>query len=149
MRPTGIILIVFYNFLVALFFVYSAITLVTTGVTGTMPSLDHSIPSGTDGEVVRAVGAGFFLVFALIAALVSYGMWSFREWARMLRIVLSGIPILLALPGLFFDFSFYQGGYLKVSYRLVRLAIDILIIWYLGQPYIKALFHKTLKAPQV
>lgn len=149
MRPTGIVLIAFYNLLAALFLVYAAISLATTGVSSAILPPGHSIPSGTAGDVAGVLGAGVFLVFAIIAVLASYGIWSFREWARMLCIVLSGIPILFFLPGLFFDFSFYEGGYRKIGYRLIRLAINILIIWYLGQPQVKARFHKAPSTPQV
>jgi uncharacterized membrane protein (DUF2068 family) len=93
------------------------------------------IPSASVGEMPRVVAAGFLLAFAFVPALTCYGLWSFREWGRMLCIVLSCLAILLSLPSLLFDFSFYVGGFQKVGYRAIRLAIDILIVWYLGQPH--------------
>ena len=150
MRPSGIVLITLSNLLDALLLVFVAITLATgDGVFGAMLPTGYRIRLAEVGGVAGVAAGGFFLVFALIAALVGYGIWSFREWARMLCIVFSGVPILFSLPGLLFDFSFYRGGYPRVGYRLIRLAINVLIIWYLGQPQIKALFHKTPRTPQV
>jgi predicted membrane protein len=57
---------------------------------------------------------------------------------RILSIVLAVISLLISLPGLL------------MTYRLFRIAISILIIWYLMQPQIKVLFQRrTPLAPAV
>ena len=83
----------------------------------------NSIPLGGMGFFVGIVGAAFMLVFAVVAALAGYGVWTFREWGRILCIVLAGISILFSLPGLLFmglHFGFFLGGY-----RLIKLAISV------------------------
>ena len=96
------------------------------------------------GFLVGVVGAAFTLIFAVVAALAGYGVWTFREWGRILCIVLAAISILFSLPGLLFmglHFGFFLGGY-----RLIKLAISVLIIWYLLQPQIRPLFNRGASA---
>lgn len=67
---------------------------------------------------------------------------------RILSIVLAVISLLISLPGLLM-----MGLHLHLffgTYRLFRIAISILIIWYLMQPQIKVLFQRrTPLAPAV
>ncbi|MGB8771588.1 MAG: hypothetical protein WCC92_18395 [Candidatus Korobacteraceae bacterium] len=141
MRPTGIVLIAIYHFLAAAFLVFAAIALAVGGsVLGAMFAAGKSIPLGGMGFFVGVVGAAFTLVFAVVAALAGYGVWTLREWGRILCIVLAGISLLFSLPGLLFmglHFGFFLGGY-----RLIKLAINIAIIWYLIQPQIRSLFQR-------
>ena len=140
MRPTGIVLIAIYHFLAAAFLVLIAITLAVGGtVLGAMFSAGYGNPLGGMGLFVGMLGAAFTLCFAVVAALAGYGAWTLREWGRILCIILAGITVLLSLPGLLFmglHFGFFLGGY-----RLIKLAINVLIIWYLVQPQIKSLFQ--------
>jgi hypothetical protein len=142
MRPTGIVLIAIYHFLSAAFLVMLAITLAVGGtVLGALFSAGGSVPLGGMGLFVGLLGAAFSIVFAVVAALAGYGVWTMREWGRILCVVLAAIALLISLPGLLLmglHLSLFFGGY-----RLVRIAISILIIWYLVQPQIKALFQRT------
>jgi hypothetical protein len=149
MRPTGIVLIALYHFIAAAFLVIVAIALGVGGTVlgtalGAMSSADYSKLLGGMGLFVGILGAAFTLVFAVVAALAGYGVWTLREWGRILCIVLAGISIVLSLPGLLFTglhFGFFLGGY-----RMVKLAINALIIWYLVQHQIKSLFRRTVSA---
>ena len=139
MRPTGIVLIALYHFLAAAFLVFVAIALGVGGsVLGAMFAAGNSIPFSGMGFFVGIVGASFSVIFAIIAALAGYGVWTLREWGRILCIVLAGIAILFSLPGLLLHFGFFLGGY-----RLIKLAINIVIIWYLVLPQIKSLFQTS------
>jgi hypothetical protein len=142
MRPTGIVLIAIYHFLSAAFLVMLAITLAVGGtVLGALFSAGGSVPLGGMGLFVGLLGAAFSIVFAVVAALAGYGVWTMREWGRILCIVLAAISLLISLPGLLLmglHLSLFFGGY-----RLVRIVISILVIWYLVQPQIKALFQRT------
>ena len=96
---------------------------------------------GGMGLFVGVLGAAFAVIFAVVAALAGYGVWTLREWGRILCIVLAGIAILLSLPGLLFvglHFGFFFGGY-----RLIKVAINVLIIWYLMQPQLRPLFQRS------
>ncbi len=139
MRPTGIVLIAIYHFLAAAFLALAAIALGVGGsVLGALLGAGHRIPFAGLGFLVGVVGASFSFVFALIAALAGYGVWTLREWGRILCIVLAVIALLFSLPGLLLmglHFGFFLGGF-----RLIKIAINVAIIWYLVQPQIRALF---------
>src|SRR5271167_226109 len=145
MRPTGIALIAIYHFLAAAFLVFLAIALGVGGsVLGAMFGAGQSPLLGGMGFLVGVLGAAFLLVFACIAALAGYGVWTLREWGRILCIVLAVISILLSLPGLLLmglHFGLFFGGF-----RLLRTAVNVVIIWYLVQPQIKALFQGSAPA---
>lgn len=144
MRPTGIILIALYHLVSALFLVFLAVSLAIGGsVLGAIFGAGHDSAAGGlgIGLVIGMVGAAFFVFFALIAAAAGYGIWSLREWGRILSIGLAAIALLISLPGLLFmglHFGLLFGGF-----RVFRIAISVLIIWYLMQPQIRGLFQKS------
>ncbi len=141
MRPTGVALIALYHFLSALVLLLFAVSLVVGGtVLGAMFAAGHSSPLAGMGLLVGMVGAIFFLFYAAIAAVAGYGLWTLREWGRVLSIALAVLSLVFSLPGLLM-----MGLHLNLffgTYRLVRIAISILVIWYLMQPPIKAAFHR-------
>jgi hypothetical protein len=145
MRPTGVVLIAIYHFLSALGLILFTISLAVGGtVLGAMFAAGHDSPLGGLGMMVGVVGAIFFFFFAVVLFMAGYGIWTLREWGRILSIVLAVISLLGSLPGLLFmglHFHLFFG-----AYRLFRIAISILIIWYLLQPQIKALFQRTAPA---
>jgi len=147
MRPTGVVLLALYHFLSALFLVLFATFLVVGGtvLAGMFGASNFGPATGLGlGLMVGALGGVFFLVFALVAAIAGWGMWSMREWGRVLSIVLAVISLIFSLPGLLM-----MGLHLHLffgTYRLFRIAISILIIWYLVQPQIKALFQRGAPA---
>jgi uncharacterized membrane protein (DUF2068 family) len=80
----------------------------------------------------------------VVAFVAGFGMWTLREWGRILSIVLAVMTLLFSVPGLLL-----MGAHLHLffgTYRLFRIAISILIIWYLVQPQIKAVFQRTTPA---
>jgi len=145
MRPTGIVLIALYHYLAAAFLVMLAIALAVGGsVLGAMFAAGNRGLLGGMGLFVGVLGACLTLIFAVVAALAGYGVWTFREWGRILCIVLAAITVLLSLPGLLFmglHFGFFLGGY-----RVIKVAINVLIIWYLVQPQIRSLFLRRVPA---
>jgi len=145
MRPTGVVLIAIYHFLSALFLLLFAIFLAVGGtVLGAMFAAGHDSPLGGLGMMVGMFGGIFFFFYAVIAFVAGYGIWTLREWGRILSIVLAVVSLLFSLPGLLMmglHLHLFFGGY-----RLFRIAISILIIWYLVQPQIKALFRRTTPA---
>jgi hypothetical protein len=141
MRPTGVVLIAIYHFLSAVFLVFLAIFLVVGGsMLGAMFGMGRNDVGGLGlGFLVGVMGAAFVLLFAVVAAVAGYGIWSLREWGRILCMVLAVISILISLPGLLLmglHFNLFFGGY-----RLLRIAVNVLILWYLAQPQIKAMFQ--------
>jgi hypothetical protein len=146
MRPTGVVLIAIYHFLSAVFLALLAISLVVGGsVLALMfggAGRESAVAGLGLGLLVGVFGAAFFLFYAAIAAVAGYGIWALREWGRIMSIVLAVLSLLFSLPGLLM-----MGLHLNLffgTYRLVRIAISILIIWYLLQPQIKALFQRRM-----
>jgi hypothetical protein len=143
MRPTGIILIALYHFVSALFLVLLAVSLTIGGsVLGAMFGAGHESTVGGlgIGLLIGLAGAAFLVFFAFIAAIAGYGIWRLREWGRILSIGLAAISLLISLPGLLFmglHFGLFFGGF-----RVFRIAISVLIIWYLMQPQTRGLFQK-------
>jgi hypothetical protein len=145
MRPTGIVLIALYHFVSAGFLVFLAVSLAIGGsVLGAMfgASRDNVAGGLSIGLLIGMIGAAFLVVLAIIAASAGYGIWRLRDWGRVLSIGLAAISLLMSLPGLFFigfHLSLFLGGF-----RLFRIAMSVLIIWYLMQPQIRVLFHKPV-----
>ncbi len=148
MRPTGVVLIAIYHFLTAAVLLLIAAALVVGGgLLGTFLSSHFETRFGTGlGLMVGIIAAIFMLCMAVLAAVAGYGIWAMREWGRLLNIVLASLALLFALPGLMFSFAhahvFFLGGFLFGGFGLIRVVISAIIIWYLVQPQIVALFQR-------
>ncbi len=146
MRPTGVVLIAIYHYLGAAFLVLLAIAMVAGGtLLGSIIGRGANNPMGAGlGFAIGIFAAIFCLVFAAIAAAAGFGLWSLKEWGRILCIVLAVIALLFSLPSLFamtLHFGIFLGGF-----HLLRIAIEVLIIWYLMQPQVRALFQAPVPA---
>lgn len=75
---------------------------------------------------------GFILAIGTLAIVVGWGMWSGREWARVLAIVLYGLWALFNLLSLI-------GGAIS---SVVGLLISVFLLWYMFRPRVKAFFGK-------
>lgn len=143
MRPTGVILIAVYHFLAALLLIFLGIALAVGGtVLGAMFAAGHESPLGGVGMAVGILGAIAMLIGAGIAGVAGYGIWALREWGRILSIVLAAISLVFALPGLLLGHHMHMFFFFG-TFRLLRIAVAALIIWYLVQPQIVALFKRT------
>jgi hypothetical protein len=147
MRPTGVVLIAIYHFLTAAVLLLIAIAVIVGGgLLGTFLSSHFESRFGTGlGLIVGIVAAVFLCGMAVLAVIAGYGLWAMREWGRILNIVLAAISLLFALPGLLFSVAhahiFFFGGFLFGGFGLIRIVISALIIWYLVQPHVVALFQ--------
>jgi uncharacterized membrane protein (DUF2068 family) len=90
------------------------------------------------GFLIGVVGGTIFLVFALVHLLAGYGVWSMQNWGRLLAIILAVVSLLLALPGLLLTAMMMHVFF--GSFRILRIVISALIVWYLLKPEVKALF---------
>jgi len=142
LRPTGVVLIAIYHFLAALMLALVGVSLFAGGTifSALVGGPNSGVFAGL-GLLVGVVGGIFFLGFALVYAVAAWGIWTMREWGRILWIVMAVISLFFALPRLFLmamSMNLLLGGY-----RVLRLGIGVLIIWYLMQPQIKAAFHSS------
>ena len=91
------------------------------------------------GSGVGFLGAAFMFVFAVVAALAGYGVWTFASGDAFCASCWPSFSYCYRLPGwslMGLHFGLCVGGF-----HLVRTAINVLIIWYLVQPQMKALFQ--------
>ncbi len=118
--PLGLeILIVLGALGAALYFFSGVMLLYGIGSFGRVMSAELASQMTTVGVLWLLVGA--FL------ALVSWGLWNLREWARKALVV----NTVLVLIGTFFNQV--QG--------LLGLVYSVIILWYVYQPHIKSLFE--------
>ena len=78
---------------------------------------------GPIAALAGVVGGAIFLVMALVTAVVSWGLWTLQEWARILTIIMNGlamVPAVLTLFGWFHPFGIF--------FRLVRIAVHGVIL---------------------
>ena len=146
MRPTGVTLIAIYNFLTAAALLLVACAIVVGGsFLGALlgRNLDTHVGGASLGFLIGVIGAMVFFGFAVIAAIAGYGMWTMREWGRILNIVLAAISLLAALPGFLIREPMHLlGGFFFGGFGLIRIVISGLIIWYLVQPQVVPLFRR-------
>lgn len=120
-RPTGVTILAVLEFIVGIF--------ALLGGTG---ALVGSAFAGVFGYgaltgLLAALGV-FLLLTGILALIVGWGMWTGKGWAWAVGLVLAAIGIvssLVSLPG-----------------SIISIVIDLLIIYYLTRPHIKAYFGK-------
>jgi hypothetical protein len=138
-RPTGVVLI-------AALYIISAVFMVLVGVAAFFVGgllMTHAAAWGVPVGARLAGGLGAIvgivvLVFAALALIVGIGLIGLKNWARIVAMVLSiigAIGGLFSLLPLMMHFAMFL-----VFWALVRVAINILIVWYLNQPTVKQAF---------
>jgi hypothetical protein len=130
-RPTGIAIIAILEILVGLLAAAGGALIVGVASSSVLNSYGVGMFSG-----IIAVIGGFAIIIGLFAIFVGWGMWTGKGWAWTLALVL------YILGALF--------GILTLPIGIVGLVIDLLLIWYLYRPHVKAFFGKggmTQQAP--
>ena len=138
MRPTGLTLIAVYHYLAAAFLGLQACGLFVGGKVISMLGGADAVLLPRTGFLIGVVGGTIFLVLALLHVLAGYGVWSMQNWGRILAIILAVISLLFAVPGLVLT-AMTMHVFIG-SYRILRIGISLVIIWYLLKPEVKALF---------
>lgn len=123
-RPTG----------VAVLAILEAVSGIYYLITGFGEFLSASIistlaRSGIPFDVIpllpRAIGT-VLIFFGLVSLLLAWGLWTGKGWARMVALVFAILSIILSL----------------VSFHLIGLIIDIILVYYLTRPNVKQFFTK-------
>lgn len=140
-RPTGVIILAVLDWIGAACLLLIGLGLaVGLGVVGVSRMAEHS--SGAPFLMaLGAMGGVFLIVLAVIVGFVGVGLWSLKNWARVVTIVLAAIGIVAAVPALMFTGlhgSIFAGA--RIVALLIRLGINGLIIWYMLQPHVKQAF---------
>lgn len=150
-RPTGVTVLAILAFIGTALMVLVAIMAFLGGAfIGTIVgSAAHQAGAGAAGAgfgavIGAAIGVGFLIGAALYAA-CGYGLWNLKEWGRMLTIILSAIGVVFGALSLLLSMAHFH--IFAMFFTLVRVAIGVIIIWYLSQPQVKAAFATAVAQP--
>ena len=139
-RPTGVTVLAILDFIGAACCLLGGIAMILGG--GFIATMMSQQGAGAGGILagLGAVAGIFIIIMGGIAALLGFGLWKLKEWARIVSIVLAGIGAALQLLGLLGTLAHFN--VLAVIWGIFWLAIDALIIWYLLKPEVKAAFQQ-------
>jgi hypothetical protein len=97
--------------------------------------------SGAGAGLGMLIGGaiGFFLlILAALSAVVGWGLWSQKEWARIMQIVLAALGVMGRLFSMMAVMN--HGRMFALPFNLVFLAYYAWVIYYLIQPEVRAAF---------
>lgn len=137
-KPAGVVILAILNWIGAAFLLIPALALLfgssfLAGLIGRQ--------FGPIAAFAGIVGGAFILVFAVIGAVLGWGLWELQEWARIVTIVLNGLALIPSVLGLFLWMHPFG-----IIFRLVRITVHGLIVWYLLQPQVAAAFRRPAHA---
>lgn len=145
-RPVGVTVLAILDFIVAAFSLLGGLGMILGGgFMATLMSRQGGQGSAGAAGILGGLGAMagvLFIIVGALCALVGFGLWKLKEWARIVSIVLAGINAAFQLLGLLGSLAHFS--LFAVVWGLFWIAIDALIIWYLLKPEVKAAFQ----APQ-
>ena len=102
-------------------------------------------PGGVTGpERLLVLGAYlpvYFSVMGVITAALAYGMWTLRNWARIVTILITAVSLIGTLPGLAALFSDFMVGALLLN--VLRVGLSVLVLWYLWTPAVRDSFARS------
>jgi uncharacterized membrane protein (DUF2068 family) len=128
-KPVGVRIIAIGSFL-------EAAVIVIMGTPMIYQLAKSSIYGVTNGvaEIAAAVILDGF-VFTVLHLLAGWGLWKFKNWARVLAIILSTLAAVFELLRWFF------AHHLGVSY-IISIGISAVIIFYLTKPSVAVVFSQ-------
>ncbi len=141
-RPTGVTILAILNFIGAAFCLLGGIGMILGGgFIATMLSQQSQGSAGAAG-ILAGLGAAagvFIIIMGGVSALVGFGLWKLKAWARIVSIVLyaiSGAFQLLGILGSLAHFNLFA-----LVWGAFWVAVDAFVIWYLLKPEVKAAFQ--------
>ncbi|MGH9634925.1 MAG: hypothetical protein ACRD72_08840 [Candidatus Angelobacter sp.] len=142
-RPVGVTILAILNFIGAAICLLGGIGMILGGgFIATMLSQQGQGSAGAAG-VLAGLGAAagiFIIIMGGVSALLGFGMWKLKGWARIVSIVLfaiSGVMQLLALLGTLAHFNVFA-----FVWTVFWIAVDAFVIMYLLKPEVKAAFQQ-------
>ncbi|HEU5403960.1 MAG TPA: hypothetical protein VFU86_21580 [Terriglobales bacterium] len=143
-RPTGVTVLAVLDFIGAAFWLLMAVG-GFLGATFLGAIISQAAARSGGGTIGAGLGAAigvvigiFGLIFGGLAVLMGWGMWSLKEWARILQIVFAAIGACFQALGILVALSHFR--ILGMMWNMAWLAINAFIIYYLVQPQVKAAF---------
>ena len=140
-RPSGVSLIsilYFINVVVYGFLFSLAITSPET----LSSVLGGASPAGSGPDSLLNLGpllTIYLAVMSVLVGLLGYGMWTLRNWARWVTMIISAVSLvatIFAFVGLASNFTIPA-----LSFTLFRLGLSVLVLWYMWTPSVRAAFQ--------
>ena len=88
---------------------------------------------GLVGLGLGAAFGGILIIFGLLSFVVAFGLWTGKEWAWLVALILSGLGALFDLVSIVIGLGYGS---------ILSLLIDVAIIYYLTRPHVRAYFGK-------
>ena len=123
--PNGVKAIAIWNAIVA-------VTLIVLAICGTeMPMTEIMSPAEQSIQSTGAYTSAVMLVQAAIFAVVGYGLWNLKNWARIAQMLISGISVAVVAITAFFAPNISL---------IVALLIHVAILAYLMSDDVEKIF---------
>jgi hypothetical protein len=136
-RPTGVTVLAVLAFIGAAFCLLGALFFMIGGAA--MSQLGGSSMGG--GAMFAGLGAlagVFILGFAVLYAVVGFGLWKLQNWARILALIGAAVGTLIGLLRILGALAHFHPGIVVLN--LIVCAFDIWILTYLLKPHVKQAF---------
>jgi len=144
-RPVGVTILAILDFIGAAFCLLGGIGMILGGgFIATM--LSQGQGSAGAAGIFAGLGAAagvFIIIIGGVFALVGFGLWKLKGWARIVSIVLFAISAVMQLLGLLGSLAHFN--VFAVVWSLFWVAVDAFVIWYLLKPDVKAAFPRLAR----
>src|SRR5262245_56665514 len=140
-RPWGVSLMAVLYFVGAGFYV--ALLGLAIAAPETLRSLLRTLsPQGSGPAFLLNLGPMlglYFTVMVAVTGLLGYGMWTLRNWARLVTAIMTAVSLIV---GVFFLARIVSHINLStLLLDLLRIGLCLLVLWYLWRPSVRAAFR--------
>jgi uncharacterized membrane protein (DUF2068 family) len=136
-RPIGVTILALFDFLGMVVLLLGGLLLaVGMGVAGMSKEV-----AGGMGAILAGVGifgAVFCFILAVLYGVLGWGLWSLKNWARIITVVFAGIGLAFGALGLVMSLIHFE--IFSLFLQAVPVAVNALIVWYMLQPHVKQAF---------
>lgn len=141
-RPWGVALLVILLFIAVVSYVILGILAIAAP--GTLRTVLVGLsPQGSGPEMLLNLGpvlGVYFVVMAVVVGLVGYGLWTLRNWARIIVMVITALSLLATVAGLVQVLS--EINLSTALLGLFRLGLSVLVLWYLWTTNVRVAFRR-------
>lgn len=123
-RPMGVTILAILEAVVGLYYLVAGFgEIVAASIIRSLTLA--AIPSTILPMIPRVLGAALVLI-GLLSIVLAWGLWTGKSWARNVALVFAILAIIVSL----------------LSFHIIGLVIDVIIVYYLTRPNIKQFFTK-------
>jgi uncharacterized membrane protein (DUF2068 family) len=123
-RPTGVAILAILEAIVGVYYLVTGLG--EFRAAAIMRSLAlYGISTGIVRMIPRVLGTALIIV-GLLSILLAWGLWTGKGWARMVALLFAILAIILSL----------------ISFHILGLVIDVIIVYYLTRPNVKQFFTR-------